>query len=193
MERILTQEERIRRAEEIYLRKRNLQQTQYRVNNREETNKIRPGKSIRLFKRIGLQIIICLLLYCIFYLIYDTNFSFSNATITKTQEILSYDINIEEMYKSASTYINGLLHNTEQDTQEIKENIENNPEIQNIEMEQSQENTEASQEQVSEQEMIQETVTQQEKEETQETGAEEVSLKEIYSLIKPVERRIYIF
>ena len=139
MERILTQEERIRRAEEIYLRKRNLQQTQYRVNNREETNKIRTGKSIRLFKRIGLQIIICLLLYCIFYLIYDTNFSFSNATITKTQEILSYDINIEEMYKSASTYINSLLHNTEQDTQEIKENIENNPEIQNIEMEQSQE------------------------------------------------------
>lgn len=193
MERVLTQEERIRRAEEIYLRRRNLQQPQYRVQSREETNKINPAKSMRLFKRMALQIVICLLLYCIFYLIYDTNFSFSNATITKTQEILNYDINIEELYKSASTYINGLLHNTEQETQETEENTENNVETPTPEAEQPKENQEESQVQVNEEQPVQETVTEEVVEQTEETSAEEVSLKQLYSLIKPVQRRIYIF
>lgn len=193
MERVLTQEERIRRAEEIYLRRRNLQQPQYRVQSREETNKISPGKSMRLFKRIGLQIIICLLLYCIFYLIYDTNFSFSNATITKTHEILNYDINIEEMYKSASMYINGLLHNTEQETQEIEENTEDNVEKSTTETEEPQEEQVESEAQVTEEQPVQETVTQEVVEQTQQTSAEEVNLKQRYFLIKPVKRRIYIF
>lgn len=99
MERVLTQEERIRRAEEIYLRRKNTR-PQYRdtretINARQEP-KI---KSIKLFKKMALQIVICLLLYCIFYLIYDTNYSFSNTTISKTQEILNYDINFDEIYK----------------------------------------------------------------------------------------------
>lgn len=102
MERVLTQEERIRRAEEIYLRRRNS-----RPQNRETKETVNEWKghrgiSIKLFKRMALQIVICLLLYCIFYLIYDTNYSFSDTTLNKTQEILNYDINFSEIYK----YIN---------------------------------------------------------------------------------------
>ncbi len=110
MERTLTQEDRIRRAQEIYLRRRNSRENVIERRNisRETVAKEYPTiKGLKLFKRIALQIVICLLLYCIFYLIYDTNYSFSEATINKTEEILNYDINFEIMYK----YINDKIMN----------------------------------------------------------------------------------
>lgn len=196
MERALTQEERIRRAEEIYLRRRNLQVPQYNVQNREINNRsvsrTSPIKGIKLFKRIFLQIIICLLLYCIFYLIYDTNFSFSDITISKTEEILNYDINIEEMYKNISTYVNALLqkeNSTDNNNQDIQEQQQENI---------NEENNQDQQQQASEPQnesnadnpippVVEETVQQGEVvEETKETVAEEVSLKQVYSLIVPV-------
>ena len=61
MERVLTQEERIRRAEEIYLRRRNTR-PQYRsiretANIRQEPPKV---KNFKLFKKMALQIVICI-------------------------------------------------------------------------------------------------------------------------------------
>lgn len=110
MERTLTQEDRIRRAQEIYLRRRNSRENviEHRNISRETVTKEYPTiKGLKMFKRIALQIVICLLLYCIFYLIYDTNYSFSEATINKTEEILNYDINFETIYK----YINDKMIN----------------------------------------------------------------------------------
>lgn len=110
MERTLTQEDRIRRAQEIYLRRRKSRENviEHRNVSRETVTKEYPTiKGLKMFKRIALQIVICLLLYCIFYLIYDTNYSFSEATINKTEEILNYDINFETMYK----YINDKMVN----------------------------------------------------------------------------------
>lgn len=110
MERTLTQEDRIRRAQEIYLKRRNSRENviEHRNISREAVTKEYPTiKGLKMFKRIALQIVICLLLYCIFYLIYDTNYSFSEATINKTEEILNYDINFETMYK----YINDKMVN----------------------------------------------------------------------------------
>lgn len=204
MERVLTQEERIRRAEEIYLRRKNLQQPEYKIQNREvSTNRSEPIKSVKLFKRIFLQIVICLLLYCIFYLIYDTNFSFSNATITKTAEILNHDINIEEMYKSATAYFNSLIHSDEE--KEIEQNNQVDEQV-------PQDNINETNSQEQQQEVIQPsdepnvptevtpdtsaTPTTPEEpmvEETQQTSAEEVNLKQLYALIRPIQRRIYFF
>ena len=110
MERTLTQEDRIRRAQEIYLRRRNSRENVIERRNisRDTVAKEYPTiKGLKMFKRRALQIVICLLLYCIFYLIYDTNYSFSEATINKTEEILNYDINFETMYK----YINDKMIN----------------------------------------------------------------------------------
>ena len=135
MERVLTQEERIRRAEEIYLRRRNTR-PQYRsiretANIRQEPPKV---KNFKLFKKMALQIVICLLLYCIFYLIYDTNYSFSDTTISKTQEILNYDINFDEIYKYISGNIKGFIeqrknsisdNNVEDKVEENNNNQEN--------------------------------------------------------------------
>ena len=190
MERILTQEERIRRAEEIYLRRRNIQTHQFdKVEKRECINNKIETKSIGLFKKIGLQMIICLLLYCIFYLIYDTNFSFSKGTISKTQEILNYDINIEELYKKTNTYIKGLVHNT----RSVKEDapiekigeIQNNEEVKQ-EQEQIEKDEVEEQIQVNNEQLIQESVTPENTTKTEQTSAEEVNLKQFYALIKPV-------
>lgn len=192
MERVLTQEERIRRAEEIYLRRRNLQQPQYKVQNTMDRSVVKSNsiKSIKLFKRIALQIVICLLLYCIFYLIYDTNFSFSTVTINKTEEILNYDINIKELYKNASTYINDLIH--KEDVQEnIEEDNQEKEEAVDVTNQESQEQLQVNQsaEIIQEEQTVQEEVTEQ----TEQVSTEEVNLKQVYSLIRPVQRRIYFF
>lgn len=202
MERVLTQDERIRRAEEIYLRRRNLQQPQYKVQNTIDRSAVKSNsiKSIKLFKRIALQIVICLLLYCIFYLIYDTNFSFSTVTINKTEEILNYDINIEELYKNASTYINELIHkeenvqeNTEEENQE-KEELEDTTNQESQEQLQDNQSAEIIQEEQTEKEEVTEQTVQEETtEQTEQVSTEEVDLKQVYSLIRPVQRRIYFF
>lgn len=129
MERTLTQEDRIRRAQEIYLRRRNSRENviERRSISRDTVAKEYPTiKGLKMFKRIALQIVICLLLYCIFYLIYDTNYSFSEATINKTEEILNYDINFETMYK----YINEKMMSVFNSSKEnIIENEEKNDDI----------------------------------------------------------------
>ena len=140
MERVLTQEERIRRAEEIYLRRKNrepnieyknvaVDRTQEKINNKS-----------KLLKRTFLQIIICLLLYCIFYLIYDTNYTFSDITISKIDEILNYDVNFDYIYKFINEKIVpnfSFKEYTEETTgdnqnEEIHENQEKNEEIEEL-------------------------------------------------------------
>lgn len=182
MERVLTQEERIRRAEEIYLRRRNVK-PQYRETREVTRNKqVHIGKSsIRLFKKMGLQIVICLLLYCIFYLIYDTNYSFSDTTISKTEEILNYDINFNEIYNYFSERIMSLINKEESNNEE---NINNNE-------------SENSEEQTNEESMIndlapdEQNTPQEPVEETQQTSSTEPNLRQLYPLILPVKRRIY--
>lgn len=198
MERVLTQEERIRRAEEIYLRRRNAK-PQYRdtretINIRKEVPK---GKSIRLFKKMILQIVICLLLYCIFYLIYDTNYSFSDTTISKTQEILNYDINFDEIYKYISGNIKEFI-NKQQD--KIGENNEQENMQQNSN---NQENNESEQNNSSEEQMGENSIANEKTPEeqsgnveapveVQQTSVSEPNLKQQYSLRNPVKRWIHI-
>lgn len=198
MERVLTQEERIRRAEEIYLRRRNTR-PQYR-NTRENINirqELPKGKSITLFKKMALQIVICLLLYCIFYLIYDTNYSFSDTTISKTQEILNYDINFDEIYKyvtgNIKEFINEKLSLTKENTG--TDNVEgnaNNEEIQNNEEINGNEG-QADEKSISNETTPEEQINNEEiPVQVQQTSASEPDLKQQYSLINPVKRWTYI-
>ena len=101
MERVLSDEERIRRAMEISER-RNNNYYNY-TNTKERTNE---KKDFRLFKKMFAQIIICMLIYLIFYLITTTNYIFSEGVITKTREILNYDINLKEIYTSCKNFVN---------------------------------------------------------------------------------------
>ena len=101
MERVLSQEERIRRAEEIYSRRKNsngIRVSTGVMNNAEK-------KKISLFRKMIMQLAICAVIYIIFYLIKNTNYIFSDDVISKTKEFLSYDINFGNLQNTVSSFI----------------------------------------------------------------------------------------
>ena len=105
MERVLSVEDKIRRAEEIYERRKN---NNHSKENIEATVQVNEKKNFKLLKKILVQLLICALIYCIFYLIQDTNYIFSEEVINRTNEVLSYDINFSEAYKTIKVYLRGL-------------------------------------------------------------------------------------
>lgn len=101
MERTISPEERIRRAEEIYNRRKSSNGI------RVSSNKVNSSKKkISLFKKMLMQLAICSVIYIIFYLIKNTNYIFSDDVINKTKEFLSYDINFGNIQKSISSFWN---------------------------------------------------------------------------------------
>lgn len=102
MERAASVDEKIRRAEEIYIRRQqqNTNRVQARVNVHDDI------KDYKLFKKMILQIVICLLIYFIFYLIKNSNYIFSEEFLNKTKEVLSYDINLQSQYEHVMNLIN---------------------------------------------------------------------------------------
>lgn len=126
MERTMSVEEKIRRAEEIY----------YRRQNREipvrETVK-RPTKSkknVKLFKKMIKQIIICLIIYAIFYTVINNNYIFSEDFTQKAREILSQDINFSQIYSFVSNKVNEIFEekDTDNKVEEIREESSNQQE-----------------------------------------------------------------
>ena len=101
MERILSDEEKLRRAIEISQRRNN---SNYRAATTTRVN-VKEKKDYKLFQKMILQIIISLLIYLIFYLISSTNYVFSADFIKNTNSILNYDINFQELYNNLMVYI----------------------------------------------------------------------------------------
>lgn len=132
MERTVTAEERIRRAEEIYQRRRMQNDIKVPTSQMNANNKL----EYRMLKKLILQILICLLIYFIFYLIKNSNYIFSEEVLNKTRQFLSYDINFQGIYLQAEKYYNDNLKpilykenqnnniNEEQINEEQNENIE---------------------------------------------------------------------
>ena len=121
MERILSDEEKLRRAIEISQRRNN---NSYRTTTTTRVN-VNEKKDYKLFKKMILQIIICLLIYLIFHLISSTNYVFSADFIKNTNEILSYDLNFTEMYNNLMLYIKPKTDEN-QAVEKNNTNIENN-------------------------------------------------------------------
>ena len=157
MERILTPYEKIRRAEEIYYRRK----MQDRTRNSARVNVAETKTNSGLLKKMILQIAICILIYTIFYMIQNTNYFFSEDIISKTKNILSYDINISNLYNNAKKYLNSLV---------IKQNI-NKQEDNNTEETNEANNEQVSNEETSNEENLSET---QENNETENIGGESV-------------------
>ncbi len=138
MERILNQEERIRRAEEIYARRQMVRDRTRSATVNVSSNAQR--KNFRLFKRIALQMVICLLIYFIFYLINTTNYTFSEQTLNKTDELLSEDVDFIYICKNIIDKLNGYINsingqdkiepNENEITEESNENIEGENQVQ---------------------------------------------------------------
>ena len=60
---------------------------------------------LSLLKKMAMQLVICSVIYIIFYLIKNTNYIFSDDVISKTKELLSYDINFQNVYEQVSTFV----------------------------------------------------------------------------------------
>ena len=126
MERTLTPEEKIKRAEEIYARRRS-----GHTRNKVATVNVSEEKNYGLLKKMILQILICLLIYFLYYLIQNSNYVFSEDVINKTKEILSYDIDLQGMYTQFVNGFNnwsaGIVDTSEQtntiDTNVINQNV----------------------------------------------------------------------
>ena len=140
MERTLSAEERIRRAEELY-KQRKTYQNRGNVRVASSTVKVGANSNFSLYKKLILQIGICLLIYFIFFLIKNSNYIFSQDVIKKTQELLNQDINFEMLYQAGKDFyeknIQGFLQNltnepskenvqTNEITNEIQENMQTN-------------------------------------------------------------------
>ncbi len=193
MERIMSPEERIKRAEEIYYRRKN--QNGVRVS----TTSVNIGKrnKVSLGKRMIIQLLICSCIYGLIFLIKDKDNYFSKQTIETLSNVLNYDINLYDAYNKCVEYFrntkfpklkeNELVENKEEAVSEetseksTQENLEEkNDNSSNTEVENAvNENTEGAggaeipQEQVSEQSKTQ-----------MEIDAEYI--KQNYNIIKPV-------
>lgn len=102
MERVMTVEEKIRRAEEIYQRRKQGEVrpvAKVTVNNK---------KDIKLLKKMMIQIVICMIIYLIFYMVQKQEYVFSKDFINKSNEILSYDTNFIILYEKMRDQIMGV-------------------------------------------------------------------------------------
>lgn len=125
MERVMSVEDKIRRAEEIYYKRR-----QQEVPMREMMQKTPTKKNdIRLIKKMIKQIIVCMIIYGIFYLIVNSNYIFSEDFTNKVKEILSQDINFSQVYSVVSNRINEIYKQTIKEEPQNEENEEQNKDI----------------------------------------------------------------
>lgn len=111
MDRLLTVEEKIRRAEEIYKRKNS--------GVRVSTETLGSKRDFRLFKKIFIQILICACIYCAFYIIKTNENIFSEEFKNSVREMLSYDINFGNIYNGMSK-----LFVAKPDENNTEENVE---------------------------------------------------------------------
>jgi len=135
LEKTMSSEERIRRAEEIYNRRREKYNGNIRVSSSSVNVNSKPEYA--MFKKLILQVLICLLIYFIFYLIKNSDYIFSADILQKAKEFLSYDINFQNIYETVNNYYNDTKNwltgfdENKKDDENINENILNN---QNTEM-----------------------------------------------------------
>lgn len=198
MERTMSVEDKIRRAEEIYARRQG--ETQRKTTTVSINNNNR--KDIKLLRKMLIQIGLSLLIYAVIYIIQNNNYIFSEDFLKKANEILSYDMNFEQIYQNTKNnigqWITDLKNNMTQKENGIITNNDN--EINSEYMQNTQESEESQNETTNNQETNgiggaeeeQQTSTQNTNE-TQELSQEEkdiANIKATTTFIKPIEGTI---
>lgn len=102
MEKVMSVEDKIRRAEEIYYRRRQQEVP------KKEIAKIpaKSKKNKKMVKKMTKQIVVCLLIYTIFYLVINNNYIFSEDFTNKARDILNQDIDFSKIYSFIMTNFN---------------------------------------------------------------------------------------
>ena len=184
MERTMSVEDKIRRAEEIYAKRQEGTQRKTTPVSLNDNNK----KDIKLLKKMIIQIIISLFIYFAIYIIQNNNYIFSEDFLKKANEILSYDMNFSQIYQNTKSNIeNGIIN--------IKNNMKTTEQnnVQNQEVQGAIGGAEEAQENIDSQTNTQENNQENEQETTQELSQEEKdieSIKATSTFIKPIEGTI---
>lgn len=183
MERIMTVEEKIRRAEEIYARRHEADIPKARTTATVSLNS-KQKKDVKLLKKMLMQILISLFIYIVFYAVQNNNYIFSEDFLNQANKILSYDMNFAEIYStiksSIETGLNSIKEkNTNTNENEEKGENENQEAIGGAEGEENQENIQDIEQQSSEEESI---LTEEDK--------QIAKIKETTTFIKPVEGKV---
>lgn len=123
MERIMSVEEKIKKAEEIYKKRRQDSGRQIPTVNLSESK-----KELKLFKKMLKQLLVCIIIYFTISTIYNNDYVFSEDFKNKTKELLSYDINFVELYENIKNEINEFINNNEknQNGENGQDTIEDN-------------------------------------------------------------------
>jgi len=124
MEKILSEEDRIRRAEEIYYRRNNINA------GKTATVNLTPKKEYKLFKKIIIQIVICLGIYSGIYWMSANTDNFSIDSINYIKATLGYDVDIKGFINTAQKYIEAWMPQEEQEKEDtqLEETPKNAPE-----------------------------------------------------------------
>lgn len=144
MEKSISQEERIRRAEEIYSRRRyNNRYGESLYRSGEARNRYQPQDTRKIkdkmINKMIIQMIVCVIIYTCIYMLQYSNYLFSKDMMDKTKEVLSYDISIENLYNKSNEFFLNLQKkfnwgvNNEQNDNVNEEAQDQNTEETNIE------------------------------------------------------------
>ena len=134
MEKTMSVEEKIKRAEEIYNRRKGINIEENRT---EKLHVNEPTKDVKLLKKLIIQIIICGIIYGTFYIIQNNKFIFSEDFLNKSKEILSEDTNFVEIYQNIKNTIQsfnqGIINQTQNNNNQQENQEQNNKETENSE------------------------------------------------------------
>ena len=174
MERTMSVEEKIRRAEAIYERRKqgNTRPVATVSVNHEK-------KDVKLLKKMIIQIIICISIYLVIYTVQNNEYVFSEDFTNKLNEILSYDTNFGELYENLKNSLQMIFPNAQD------EQIQENQEEQQEKNQQEQEAIGGA-EATNEEEQVQET-QEQIPQELSQTEQDVLNIKNTTTFIKPVE------
>lgn len=130
MERTLSDYEKIKKAEEIYNRRKMRDVGGVRVTSPSIDKS--PKKELNNVKKMVLQICICIVLYFIVYLVQNSNYIFSEQFMNKTRELLTYDMNFKEhitqlinQFEENTKWFSALTEQDEAVNNELTNNVEN--------------------------------------------------------------------
>ena len=128
MERLISEEERIRKAEDILERRKN---TDLRISSENFVKE----KSNKKIKKMLIQILICLLIYCGIYYVKNSQNENLKIFLNNINGVLEYDVDFKKIYDQLCKNLNILKNNEENIDQTSTENAD---ESQNTEADKSQ-------------------------------------------------------
>ena len=112
MEKAISPEERIRRAEEIYYRRKN------NLNiSRTATVNLNPKKQYKLLKKTIVQILVCVGIYFLIYSIQANSDNLSIDSINYIKNMLSYDMDLQKYINEGKKYLDS-FYSKKEETQE---------------------------------------------------------------------------